>query len=85
MSKSNKKRVGEGAPKPMRVTKIGQVVDLLRRPEGVTATQIMEATGWQAHSVRGAIAGHIRKKLALPVTTDKVEGQTVYRIVETVG
>ena len=85
MSESNEKRGGEGAPKPMGATKIGQVVDLLRRPEGVTAAQIMEATGWQAHSVRGAIAGQIRKKLALPVTTEKVEGQTVYRIVEAAG
>ena len=40
----------------------------------------MEATGWQAHSVRGAIAGQIRKKLGLAVATEKVEGLTVYRI-----
>lgn len=48
----------------------------------MTVAQIMAATGWQAHSVRGAIAGHIRKKLALPVTSEKLAGQTVYRIVE---
>ena len=42
----------------------------------------MEATGWQAHSVRGAIAGQIRKKLKLLVTTEKTEAGTVYRIVE---
>ena len=56
------------------------MVALLRRPEGATAAQIMEATGWQAHSVRGAIAGQIRKKLSLTVATEKVEGLTVYRI-----
>ena len=39
-----------------------------------------EATGWQAHSVRGAIAGHIKKKLGLAVTSAKVDGKTVYRI-----
>ena len=85
MSDNNEAMAVEGASKPGRVTKIGQVVDLLRRPGGVTAAQIMEATGWQAHSVRGAIAGQIRKKLALPVTTEKIEGQTVYRIVEAAG
>ena len=65
---------------PARVSKISQVVALLRRPEGATAAQIMAATGWQAHSVRGAIAGQIRKKLGLTVATEKVEGLTVYRI-----
>lgn len=81
MSKNNETLAGKGASKLGRVTKIGQVVDLLRRPEGVTAAQIMAATGWQAHSVRGAIARHIRKECALTVTSEKVAGQTVYRIV----
>lgn len=85
MIENSKAPASKGSPKPERVTKIGQVVDLLRRPEGVTAAQIMEATGWQAHSVRGAIAGQIRKKLALPVATKKVDGRTVYRIIEAAG
>lgn len=82
MSKSNKKEGAEGEPKPARISKISMVVDLLHRPEGATSAQIMEATGWQAHSVRGAIAGQIRKTLKLPVITEKMEGGTVYRITE---
>ncbi len=80
MNENNVKSAGEGASKLGRISKISQVVALLRRPEGATAAQIMEATGWQAHSVRGAIAGQIRKKLGLAVATEKVEGLTVYRI-----
>ncbi len=80
MNQNNVKPAGESTSKPERVSKINQVVALLHRPEGATAAQIMAATGWQAHSVRGAIAGQIRKKLGLAVTTEKVEGLTVYRI-----
>ena len=72
----------EATAKTLRVSKIDQVVTLMRRTEGVTSAQLMEVTGWQAHSVRGAIAGHIRKKLKLAVTTEKTEAGTVYRIVE---
>ena len=61
------------------------VVALLRRPEGATAAQIMEATGWQAHSVRGAIAGSIKKKLGFAVSSEKSEAGRVYRIVKGAG
>jgi hypothetical protein len=68
------------ATKPARVTKIDTVVAMLRRPEGADVTALSEATGWQIHSVRGAIAGHIKKKLGLAVATIKVDGKTTYRI-----
>lgn len=55
------------------------------RTEGATSIQMMEATGWQAHSVRGAVAGQIRKTLGLPVVTEKTDAGTVYRIVEAAG
>ena len=55
---------------------------MLRRPEGVTAAKMSEATGWQLHSVRGFIAGSVKKKLGLVVSTEKVDGHTIYRIVE---
>ena len=60
--------------------KLGALVALLLRPEGATLEAMQAATGWQAHSVRGAIAGQIRKKLGLTVATEKVEGLTIYRI-----
>ena len=57
------------------------MIEMLRRPEGATVDQIMDATGWQRHSVRGAFAGAIKKKLGLAVTSEKVEGRgRVYRV-----
>ena len=53
---------------------------MLRRPEGATIAQIVAATGWQPHSVRGFFAGALKKKLGLTVTSEKVEGTRVYRI-----
>jgi hypothetical protein len=62
-------------------TKQAQLIAMLRRKEGATIAQIVEATGWQPHTVRGAIAGALKKKLGLTVTSAKVEGQgRVYKI-----
>lgn len=62
-------------------TKLALLLDLLRRKEGVTIAEVMKATGWQQHSVRGAISGALKKKLGLAVASDKVEGRgRVYRI-----
>lgn len=63
-------------------TKIDVAVQLLSRRKGATIADLMEATGWQAHSVRGAIAGAIKKKLGHTVTSDIEEKRgRVYRIV----
>lgn len=62
--------------------KLGMVAALLRRPEGATVAQMSEATGWQAHSVRGAIAGSLKKKHRLVIVAEPAEGGRVYRIVE---
>ena len=61
--------------------KIGVLVALLQRPEGVSLVDAQSATGWQAHSVRGAISGAIKKKLGLEVTSEKTEAGRIYRIV----
>lgn len=54
---------------------------MLRRPTGASIDEIMAATGWQAHTIRGAIAGALKKKLGLAVESEKVEGRgRVYRI-----
>ena len=62
-------------------TKQAQLIAMLRRPEGATIAQIVEATGWQPHTVRGAFAGALKKKLGLTVTSEKVDGgERTYRI-----
>ena len=75
-------RNGANAPRKARTgTKQALVVEMLRRSEGATVDQIMEATGWQRHSVRGAFAGALKKKLGLAVTSEKVEGRgRIYRV-----
>jgi hypothetical protein len=72
---------GEEGPKVRAGTKQALLIDMLRRPEGTTIDDVMAATGWQAHTVRGAMAGALKKKLGLEVTSEKVEGGgRVYRI-----
>jgi hypothetical protein len=66
-----------------KTTKLEAVLQLLRRPEGARIQDMMQATGWQPHSVRGALAGAIKKKLGLTVTSEKSEAGRIYRIVET--
>jgi hypothetical protein len=61
-------------------TKQAQLIAMLRRPEGATIAQIVEALGWQPHTVRGAFAGALKKKLGLTVTSEKVEGNRVYHL-----
>lgn len=63
-----------------RNTKIAAVVALLRRPEGASLETICGATDWQPHSVRGAIAGAIKKKMGLSVSSVKSDGVRTYRI-----
>ncbi|NGQ93528.1 DUF3489 domain-containing protein, partial [Rhodobacter sp. HX-7-19] len=68
----------EGGPKartPREGTKQATLIAMLRAPEGATIEEIMAATGWQSHTVRGAMAGALKKKLGLEVTSEKVEGR----------
>jgi len=70
-----------GAPRKSREgTKQAQLIAMLRRKQGATIAQIVEATGWQPHTVRGAFAGALKKKLGLTVTSEKVGEQRVYRL-----
>ena len=62
-------------------TKQAVLIELLRRAEGATLPQMTEATGWQVHTVRGAIAGALKKKLGLEITSEKQTGtDRIYRI-----
>ena len=63
-------------------TKLAALVRSLRRPQGATSLQLMLATGWQPHTVRGAISGMLRKKLGLNVVlAHNDSGERVYRVV----
>ena len=66
--------------------KLGQIVRLLQRAKGATINDLTEATGWQAHSVRGAISGQLKKRygLAVSATSDPARG-LVYRLPKTGG
>lgn len=69
-------------PRTRANSKQAEVVRMLQRPEGATVRQICDATGWQAHTVRGAFAGAFKKKLGLTLVSDKQPGgERVYRVV----
>lgn len=62
-------------------TKQALLIDMLQRPDGASISEIVEATSWQAHTARGAISGGLKKKLGLPVSTEKCKTRgTVYRL-----
>ena len=68
----------DSAPKtrtPREGTKQATLIAMLRAPDGATIGEIMTATGWQSHTVRGAMSGALKKKLGLDVTSEKVEGR----------
>jgi hypothetical protein len=66
---------------PREGTKQAALIAMLRSPDGATIDEIMAATGWQPHTVRGAMSGALKKKLGLEVTSEKVEDRgRVYRL-----
>jgi hypothetical protein len=71
------------APRTRADSKQAQLIAMLRRAKGATIDEIVEALEWQPHTVRGAIAGALKKKLGLEVTSEKDEKRgRVYRVTE---
>ena len=62
-------------------SKQAKLIEMLKRPDGATIDEIVKKFEWQPHTVRGAIAGALKKKLGLVVQSEKIEGRgRVYRL-----
>jgi hypothetical protein len=81
--KQKKIKTVKHRPKPAarRGSKKAAVLAMLRKAEGATLAEIMKATGWQSHSVRGFISGSLGKAMGLKVeSTRRADGQRVYKL-----
>jgi hypothetical protein len=76
-------RSSQSSPHPIRQgTKLARLIDMLRRERGATVAETVAALGWQAHSVRGAISGALKKKRGLTIQSEMHDGRgRIYRIV----
>ena len=66
-------------------SKQSHVIAMLRSPAGATIDAMMKATDWLQHSVRGFLAGVVRKRLNLKLSSEKVNGNRIYKIKSRVG
>jgi Protein of unknown function (DUF3489) len=74
-------RANKAAAAPRGATKTEKILDLLKRAGGVTLQELVKATGWQPHSVRGFLSGTIGKKMGMPIESFKgAEGDRFYRL-----
>jgi Protein of unknown function (DUF3489) len=83
-SKGRKRKASTPVDKPKGTradSKQAKLIEMLKRADGATIDEIAKKFDWQAHTVRGAIAGALKKKLGLDVTSEKIESRgRVYRI-----
>lgn len=68
-------------PPRERANKQTKLLDLLRRPAGATIAALVDVSGWQQHSVRGFLAGVVRKKLGLELVSSIEADQRIYRVI----
>lgn len=81
-TKAARKKADAKTPRASREnSKQARLIEMLKRAKGASIDEIVKAFDWQPHTVRGAIAGALKKKLGLDVVSEKVEGRgRVYRI-----
>lgn len=80
-AKRQKRATESRTPAKRANTKQAQLIAMLQRPDGATIEDIVKKLEWQSHTVRGAIAGALKKRLKLKIESEKVEGRgRVYRI-----
>jgi hypothetical protein len=80
-SRSKAERAKPAVQNKVRGSKQEAVLALLSQSSGTTSAAIMEATGWQAHTVRGFLAAVVRKKLGLTLESEKRDGERVCRVI----
>jgi hypothetical protein len=68
----------QNKPKPKAPSRLDQLEQLLARENGASIAEMIETTGWQQHSVRGALAGALKKR-GLAITSEKIDGTRRYR------
>jgi len=71
----------KASPPTQPISKLDQLAKALRSAKGASVDDLMKITGWQAHSVRGAIAGALKKR-GLDVSSERVGDKRIYRIAE---
>ena len=80
-AKPSKRTIGNAKPENANPgSKQSRVIAMLQSPAGATIAAMMKATGWQQHSVRGFLAGVVRKRLKLKLDSRKVDGNRIYQI-----
>jgi hypothetical protein len=78
---AKKRAVKAKTPTSRADSKQAQLIKMLERPDGATIDEIVKKLEWQSHTVRGAIAGALKKRLKLKVESEKIDGRgRVYRI-----
>jgi hypothetical protein len=87
VKKLAKRPVPDERAKPVRLantstpaSKLDLIAAALKSPKGASITKLMEITGWQMHSVRGALAGALKRKRGLKILSIKTDGERIYRI-----